>query len=299
MILGDRITDLEQIEQSLTDLQRRLEQSFEVLDALTLIQTQFQDLAQTYQSLKHRIETVDVVQTQLQQLQTEVDHRYTHLEVAIATAQKTADQLDDLIRQRLQPLESAIASQQAAMDEVLQEKIQQRLGQLEKVIESVQQASQHQLANTCSELTVADQTLRTELVDLRREVTSLRQEWSEPQAMMQDFILEFEERVKAELKTAIHRLNQSGFNPVHLERLEKLDNQLQSVKTSLRSADQRSQVLGRWLVATMFTAAISLSFPVFLVVSGKMGLLFSGSTALNQSTSEALSATERLPIRPD
>lgn len=59
--MNNYLHELKHVEQELAELQSHLDQSFGVLDGLAKVQTQFEDLAQTYQELKQNMDEVKAV----------------------------------------------------------------------------------------------------------------------------------------------------------------------------------------------------------------------------------------------
>ncbi len=184
MALQQSTTDFEQIEQKLIGFSQQIAQSSSVLDNLAVIQTQFEDLAQTYQSLKD----------------------YTHQ-----------------AKLKNQNLESA------------QAETERRL-----------------------------QALDSRLGTLQSSLATMQKDWENPREAVEIYLDNLENRLRTELRGALNHMEQAGFNPTQLDKLDKLDTQVRAFRTSLRTAERRGRILQNWLVATSITALMALGIPLLL-----------------------------------
>ena len=157
-----------------------------------------------------------------------------------------------------------------------QEKVNERLIAMERMLEASQQELRGEFINAQGELSNASRNLRTELAQqmgqLKREIDkqflAFQQEWTGPRDEMQAYVDEFESRVRTELRAVINRIEQSGFTPDHLDRIDKLSTQVQGLRTSLRNTDDRTRGAQGWAVAALVTAILALVTPVILQLSG-------------------------------
>jgi DNA repair exonuclease SbcCD ATPase subunit len=212
---------IEHVEQELAELRRRLEQSFGVIDALVGIQTEFEDLAKTYQNLKN--------------------------------GSNGADHLAQF-----------------------RETVNRRLTDLEKVIESTRKENIEELMNAQNELSAADRNLKAEMLQqitkLKLEVeglfSTLKDEWAQPKEAMQAYVSEFESRLRTELRSALNRMEQSGFSPQHLEKLDKLDTRLHALKGTMISTDKQVKSLRQGLTVAIILSLVAIALPVVLTLAG-------------------------------
>jgi len=85
IIMAKSLSDLEQIEQELSELRNQMELSFGVLNGLVRVQAQFEDLAQTYQEFKANLNEVQVTRKDIAQVQAAFNQRFTELEKAVVS----------------------------------------------------------------------------------------------------------------------------------------------------------------------------------------------------------------------
>ncbi|MBV8884256.1 MAG: hypothetical protein JO235_09710 [Chroococcidiopsidaceae cyanobacterium CP_BM_RX_35] len=83
--MAKSLSDLEQVEQELAELRNQMAQSFRVLDGLVKVQTQFEDLAQTYQGFKAHLNEVQVTRKDVAQVQAAFNHRFAELEKVVVS----------------------------------------------------------------------------------------------------------------------------------------------------------------------------------------------------------------------
>ena len=210
---------IDHVEQELADLRLRLEQSFGVIDALVNIQTEFEDLAKTYQNLKNGLNSAD----QIAQFQATVNRRLTDLEKILESTRK--EQIEELIAAR-------------------------------------------------NELSSADRTLKAEMLqqvaalkaEIEGGIAKLKQEWTQPNKSMQAYFSELEARLRSELHTAINRMEHSGFNPQELEKLDKLDTRLQTLKGTTLSTDKQIKSLRQGMTLAIVLSLLAIALPIVSIV---------------------------------
>lgn len=216
---------LEQVEREIAEFRQQIERSSTMLDTLSSIQMEFEDLARTHQSIKSSVGSGQVSPADLEQL-----------------------------RQRLQD----------------------QLSSLEKLIDSIRKEVLGELATAQDNLTTANRNLKTDLSQqmsrLKQDVESklifLENELVQPKETIQSYVAEFEARVRTELRAVLNRIEQSGFSPTHLERLDKLDTRLQAAKTSIKAQDNR--IDGTRTIA-MIAAAMAIAALAVSVVTEFVG----------------------------
>jgi len=88
MVMEKPMTDLAYVERELASLTNQLKQSFEVLDDLAQVQTQFNDLARTHQKFKDVIDSQGSALDTMAQLQKIIDQRFGDLETQLDSYKK-------------------------------------------------------------------------------------------------------------------------------------------------------------------------------------------------------------------
>ena len=68
--------------------------------------------------------------------------------------------------------------------------------------------------------------------------------------------------LKNDLRVTLNQLKESGLNPLNLQKLDKLDNQIRGAISYLHNMDKQMQMMRNWLVVSLLTAAIALSIPL-------------------------------------
>jgi DNA repair exonuclease SbcCD ATPase subunit len=153
----------------------------------------------------------------------------------------------------------------------LQKIVDQRFLEIEAVLKTRWDEIRNQLARTHGELSTADRNLSVELMQqlntLKREVDDrlmlITREWERQRDEMQAPLEEFEARLMTELKAALNRMNQSGFNTTHIE---KLDAQVLNTRSSLRTVEKQMKGMRTWLVLTTLLAVLAFGLPVTMLV---------------------------------
>jgi len=77
---GNNLREIESLEQELTEFRSRLQQSLAVLDQLSEVQVQFQDLAQTHTQLKEYIRAAEQTLQEVAQAQATINRRLLEFE---------------------------------------------------------------------------------------------------------------------------------------------------------------------------------------------------------------------------
>lgn len=86
----------------------------------------------------------------------------------------------------------------------------------------------------------------------------------DPREAMQIHIESMESRLRTELRGALSRIDQAGFSPMQIEKVEKLDVQVRGLRNALRTAERRERMLQNWLVAVTIMALMALGMPLLM-----------------------------------
>lgn len=81
---------------------------------------------------------------------------------------------------------------------------------------------------------------------------------------VQIHIENLESRLRQELRGALSRIDQAGFSPVQIEKLDKLDIQMRGMRNALRTAERRGHMLQNGLVAVAIMAVMGLAMPLLM-----------------------------------
>lgn len=216
--MTNNLTQLESVEQELTQLRDRLKQSFTVLDALAQIPSQFTALGQSYQQLQANLEHVKANKEDLAQLQTNVNQRLDAIETAISA--------------RWQEFKGDLAH------------LQDELG-----------AADIHLSNYNSELAKQVSELREEIT---KRLKHFWQEWMGDEVTHIAIGEIVDAKLNAELEDFIQKLEQAGFNPQYFEKQQDLETELRLTQSSLRDTERRLQMIRNFTLITGITVAITL-----------------------------------------
>ncbi len=86
----------------------------------------------------------------------------------------------------------------------------------------------------------------------------------EAREAVQIHIENLENRLRQELRGALSRIDQAGFSPVQIEKLDKLDIQMRGMRNALRTAERRGNMLQNGLVAVAIMALMALAMPLLM-----------------------------------
>ncbi len=106
------------------------------------------------------------------------------------------------------------------------------------------------------------QSMEKSLQDAQHRSTG--EEGEEAREAVQIQIENLESRLRQELRGALNRIDQAGFSPVQLEKLEKLDIQMRGMRNALRSSERRERMLQNGLVAVAIMALMALGMPLLM-----------------------------------
>lgn len=214
--------ELEQVEQELADLRQRLEQSLDVLDNLSQVQIEFENLAKTHQQLRSN-SSGDVTRDDFEHLEIVLHDRFAQFEQQIQTTKQDIWGALAIAQQELKNADTMLATE-----------VEQQFDQLTQDIDA-------------------------RLNQLRNEWMAYRQNSSDRK--LEAFAETVEGNLRSEVQAAIDQIAQLGLNQNQVERLELLDGRTQKIKSSLLSIDRRVLRLRNWLALTMLVSlgAIALS----------------------------------------
>ncbi|MGJ3246325.1 MAG: hypothetical protein ACFE0I_09650 [Elainellaceae cyanobacterium] len=281
--MTQQASELVSVEQELAKLRHRLKQSFEVLDDLVHVQTQFEGLSYTHQQLNDQLRNAktafddlsqfrEMLTRDVDELKQSINHRWKTIQHDLATLQSelnTGDryETDRLIAQMSQ-LQGQVNTQVSAVQSLSQsqETFNQRLKQLETSMESSWKDIRQALLTAHDELSSADRTLKLEMTHqvndmqkrLDEQLEVIAVEWANQKESLKAPIEEFESRLRSELRIAFNR----GFGPQHIDRLEKLTNQMNAARTAMRELGQANRRLKVGMICSILIAGMALSFSV-------------------------------------
>jgi len=89
-------------------------------------------------------------------------------------------------------------------------------------------------------------------------------ESEEAREAIQIHVENLEGRLRQELRGALSRIDQAGFSPVQIEKLDKLDIQVRGMRNALRTSERRERMLQNGLVAVAIMALMALSMPLLM-----------------------------------
>ncbi|MGJ3251254.1 MAG: hypothetical protein ACFE0J_09010 [Elainellaceae cyanobacterium] len=281
--MTQQANELVSVEQELAKLRHRLKQSFEVLDDLVHVQTQFEGLSYTHQQLNDQLRNAKTALDDLSQfretlthdideVKRSIDHRWKTIQHDLATLQSeinTGDRHEsDRLVAQISQLQDQVNTQVNAVQSLSQsqETFNRQLKQLETNMESSWKEIRQALINTRDELSSTDRTLKLEMthqvndmqkrIDEQLEVIAI--EWANQKESFKAPIEEFESRLRSELRIAFNR----GFGPQHIDRLEKLTNQMNAARTAMRDLGQANRRLKVGMICSLMIAGVALSFSV-------------------------------------
>lgn len=97
---------------------------------------------------------------------------------------------------------------------------------------------------------------------LRADFTTFQGDCENPREAVQIYIDNLETRLRTELRAALNRLEQSGFGPAQIEKVDKVDTLVRGLKASARETERRLQLMQSWLVASSLVAIVALGLPL-------------------------------------
>ncbi len=100
--------------------------------------------------------------------------------------------------------------------------------------------------------------------DAQRSFADGGGEGEDPREAVQIHIENLENRLRQELRGALSRIDQAGFSPVQIEKVEKLDIQMRGMRNALRTAERRERMLQNWLAAVTIMALMALGMPMLM-----------------------------------
>lgn len=106
--------------------------------------------------------------------------------------------------------------------------------------------------------------LEVHLGEIQRSFSGIQETFEDPREAVQIYIETLEGRLRAELRGALSRIEQAGFSPAQLEKVEKLDIQVRGMRTALRNAERQGRLLQNWLVAVTLLAITALGLPLLM-----------------------------------
>ncbi len=117
-------------------------------------------------------------------------------------------------------------------------------------------------AKTAAEVEQRVLNFEKSLARLRSDLDTFQKDFENPRDAVQIYIDNLETRLRTELRAALNRIEQSGIGPAQVEKIEKMDSQVRTLKTNLRDAERRLQMMQSWLVATTLMAVVGLALPI-------------------------------------
>lgn len=231
------LNELEHVEQELEELRNHLEQSFGVLEGLAKVQTQFEDLAQTYQQFKEHLDEVKATRSSTEQLQATFNHRFAELE--------------KVIESRLVEVKSEVFNIQNELgnaDVSLSAELTKQLGNLKAEVEERLTVFQQEWVSYKK----ASQTTLNELeVRLKTELQAYMNQLSE--AQLNDQYLEKQQRLEHQLRAAASCL-------------DDVQQQVDKVERHLRNVERQMHVMSRWIVVAVLTTVLALGLAFVLAL---------------------------------
>ena len=216
--MGAHLNELEHVEQELAELKNHLKQSFGVLDDLIKVQTQFEDVAQTYQKLKAYVDEARTI--------------YTSLEAEARAILERISQAQETLNQNFAELKRTNEVEARAILERIsqaQETLNQNFAELERANESKWGEFRSELSDVQNELYTAHRNLRTELSmqvnslkgEIEKRLEEFSKSWEGYKRSVQASLSEFETRLTTEVETFKKSLEQiridtnQRFNRLH------------------------------------------------------------------------------------
>lgn len=205
--------------------------------------------------------------------------------MAPSTAANSASTVDPLVEQFRQRLEAStgVLDNLARVEAQFSDLAQTYQG-LQDTLQTLCQLGSHPnqiKADVDQRLKVVDASLH----QLRLDFEGFQTTFDNPREAVQIYIDNLENRLRNELRVALGRIEQSGFSPAQLDKLDKLDTQTRAYRTSLRDAERQIRLMKSWLLATSLVAAVALVLPVLAPLISPSGSS-SGSSSVSQPRSE-------------
>jgi hypothetical protein len=248
--------DLNQVEQELTELQKKLEKSFGVLDSLAQIQTQFEGLSQTYQKFKEYLEKVKT-SPESPQSDAKINQRLKELENI------TESRLIEIRSELLQVGEKTKVS--IAEIAAVKQSLGNRCNQIETLTQSIWSQVKDELLKTQNQVDTANSNLRDQVFnqtstakrEIEGSIAAVLQQWVNQRDALDATIARLEEKIEQQ--------NDAGCNP---ENIRKLDSRSQRNKLSLNDIESQVKRLQFWLSIASAIAIISGSISLYLLIFG-------------------------------
>ena len=229
----DTLNGLENIDQELAELRNRLKQSFGVLDGLARVQTQFEDLAQTYQKFKEHLDEVKANRGDVAQGEATFNQRIAELE------------------------------------KVIDSKLRELKSELFKV-ENDARTTDIKFSAYSAELTKQVSDLKGEVEE---RLTVFLKEWASYKEAIQAPLDEAEARSRTELQALMKHLSEAGSNDQHLEKQQRLEHELSLTKSflhdmelqvnnmerQLRNLERQLRSMSNWVVVAVLTTVLAVA----------------------------------------
>ncbi len=222
------LSELEHVEQELAELRNHFEQSFTVLDGLSKVQAQFEDLAQTYQLLKEHLGDLKATGRDIAQVQATFNHRFAELEKVFES--RWAE-----VKSELFNLKNELSNADANLSAELAAQVSFLLGEVEKRFMSLQEWGTYSQAVQAS-LDQLEARLRTQQQVSMNQLT---------EAGFNDEHFEKQERLEHQLRLA-------------LSFIEDMERKLRSVELQMRA-------MSKWVVVAVLTTALALGLALLSV----------------------------------
>jgi chromosome segregation ATPase len=105
----------------------------------------------------------------------------------------------------------------------------------------------------------------TEMLNIQDEAKTILGEITQAE---EKFIQSFAEikTLKTDLRTTLNQLKESGINPMHFKKMDKLNNQIDGLMSYLNIINRKLQTMGIWLFLSFAAAFLALSMPLLQVI---------------------------------
>lgn len=105
----------------------------------------------------------------------------------------------------------------------------------------------------------------TEMLNIQDEAKTILGEITQAE---EKFIQSFAEikTLKTDLRMTLNQLKESGINPMHFKKMDKLNNQIDGLMSYLNIINRKLQTMGIWLFLSFAAAFLALSMPLLQVI---------------------------------
>lgn len=210
--------ELDYIEQELAELRNNLEHSFEVIDGLAKVQLQFEDLAQTYHQLTEHIDQVKANREYIVQVQSTVNHRFGELEKVINFNRQASDS---------------------------------KLSELQDDLETTNLNFSNYNAELAKQSSEIEEKVEKRLTDFLKE-------WESYKKTIQNLLYErVDSRLDTKIEALRNQLSDAGFNSQNLQKLKKLEAELNLSKLLRMEVEQKLRATRNLTIVTGITVALA------------------------------------------